>query len=87
MTPEELEKAEQEEFNTGPLSVLTESVKNNTQVGFRSSCGLVWRCPLRCCIKLQLDLSVEVPSVAPDIGTSLSIHFFLNKSCTINSEQ
>ena len=32
MTPEELEKAEQEEFNTGPLSVLTDSVKNNTQV-------------------------------------------------------
>ena len=26
------EKAEQEEFNTGPLSVLTDSVKNNTQV-------------------------------------------------------
>ena len=32
MTPEELEKIEQEEFNTGPLSVLTDSVKNNTQV-------------------------------------------------------
>jgi small nuclear ribonucleoprotein D2 len=32
MTPEELDRAEQEEFNTGPLSVLTESVKNNTQV-------------------------------------------------------
>ncbi len=32
MTPEELERREQEEFNTGPLSVLTQSVKNNTQV-------------------------------------------------------
>ncbi|KAL6037967.1 hypothetical protein STEG23_018666 [Scotinomys teguina] len=31
MTPEELQKRE-EEFNTGPLSVLTQSVKNNTQV-------------------------------------------------------
>merc|ERR1712117_586081 len=32
MTPEELEAKEQQEFNTGPLSVLTQSVKNNTQV-------------------------------------------------------
>ncbi|XP_057621712.1 small nuclear ribonucleoprotein Sm D2-like [Chionomys nivalis] len=32
MTPEELQKREKEEFNTGPLSVLTQSVKNNTQV-------------------------------------------------------
>ena len=32
MTPEELAQKEQEEFNTGPLSVLTQSVKNNTQV-------------------------------------------------------
>ena len=32
MTPEELTQREQEEFNTGPLSVLTQSVKNNTQV-------------------------------------------------------
>uniref|UniRef100_A0A4X2LVB6 Small nuclear ribonucleoprotein Sm D2 n=1 Tax=Vombatus ursinus TaxID=29139 RepID=A0A4X2LVB6_VOMUR len=32
MTPEELQKREEEEFNTGPLSVLTQSVKNNTQV-------------------------------------------------------
>lgn len=29
---EDPEKAEQERFRTGPLSVLTESVKNNTQV-------------------------------------------------------
>merc|ERR1719400_1104843 len=32
MTPEELSKLEDEEYNTGPLSVLTQSVKNNTQV-------------------------------------------------------
>merc|ERR1712003_564650 len=32
MTPEEREAKEQEEFNTGPLRVLTDSVKNNTQV-------------------------------------------------------
>ena len=32
MNPEELAKMEEEEFNTGPLSVLTQSVKNNTQV-------------------------------------------------------
>jgi len=32
LTFEELEQLEKEEFQTGPLSVLTESVKNNTQV-------------------------------------------------------
>ena len=32
MSPEELSAREQEEFNTGPLSVLTQSVKSNTQV-------------------------------------------------------
>ncbi|XP_061064771.1 small nuclear ribonucleoprotein Sm D2-like [Eubalaena glacialis] len=32
MTPEELQKREEEEFNMGPLPVLTQSVKNNTQV-------------------------------------------------------
>lgn len=32
MTAEELAAREEEEFNTGPLSVLTQSVKNNTQV-------------------------------------------------------
>ncbi|XP_012372977.1 small nuclear ribonucleoprotein Sm D2-like [Octodon degus] len=32
MTPEELQKWVEEEFNMGPLSVLTQSVKNNTQV-------------------------------------------------------
>lgn len=32
MTPEELAKREEEEFNTGPLSILTQSVRNNTQV-------------------------------------------------------
>merc|ERR1711982_45190 len=32
MTPEEREAKEQEEFSTVPLRVLTDSVKNNTQV-------------------------------------------------------
>uniref|UniRef100_A0A452T1G8 Small nuclear ribonucleoprotein Sm D2 n=2 Tax=Ursus TaxID=9639 RepID=A0A452T1G8_URSMA len=32
MIPEELKKQEKEEFNPGPLSVLTPSVKNSTQV-------------------------------------------------------
>lgn len=32
MTPEELQKLEEEEFNTGPLLLLTESVRGNTQV-------------------------------------------------------
>lgn len=32
MTPEELAKREEEEFTTGPMSVLTQSVRNNTQV-------------------------------------------------------
>ncbi|KAK9758893.1 LSM domain [Popillia japonica] len=32
MTAEELQAREEEEFNTGPLSVLTTSVRNNTQV-------------------------------------------------------
>ena len=32
MTPEELQQREEEEFSTGPLSILTTSVHNNTQV-------------------------------------------------------
>ncbi|KAH7673084.1 putative small nuclear ribonucleoprotein Sm D2-like protein [Aphelenchoides avenae] len=32
MTQEELTQKEQEEFNIGPLSILTQSVKNNAQV-------------------------------------------------------
>lgn len=32
MSEEELQKKEEEEFNTGPLSLLTQSVKYNTQV-------------------------------------------------------
>lgn len=32
MTQEELTAKEQEEFNIGPLSILTQSVKNNAQV-------------------------------------------------------
>ena len=32
LSPEELDRREEEELKTGPLSILTESVKNNTQV-------------------------------------------------------
>ncbi len=32
MTEEELRQLEEHEFNTGPLSVLQQSVKNNTQI-------------------------------------------------------
>jgi small nuclear ribonucleoprotein D2 len=32
MTQAELEEREQEEFKIGPLSILTQSVKNNAQV-------------------------------------------------------
>ncbi|CAG5127498.1 unnamed protein product, partial [Candidula unifasciata] len=46
MTPEELSQHEQEGFNTGPLSVLTQSVKNNTQLlarvkAFDRHCNMV----------------------------------------------
>lgn len=34
LSQEELAAKEEEEFNVGPLSVLTQSVKNNTQVRF-----------------------------------------------------
>ena len=34
MSEEELQKKEEEEFNTGPLSLLTQSVKYNTQVEY-----------------------------------------------------
>ena len=32
MTEDEMKQREEEEFNTGPLSLLTQSVKHNTQV-------------------------------------------------------
>lgn len=34
MTPEELAALEREEFATGPLRILNESVQNNTQVSY-----------------------------------------------------
>lgn len=34
MTEEELNELEKQEFETGPLSVLLDAVKNNTQVRF-----------------------------------------------------
>ncbi|CAD7677933.1 unnamed protein product [Nyctereutes procyonoides] len=45
-TPEELQKWEEEELNTGNFSVLTQSVKNNTQLlgyvkAFNRHCNMV----------------------------------------------
>ena len=51
LTEEELAKKEEEEFNTGPLSVLTQSVKNNTQVNNTEirnhPQGFSQNCPIR----------------------------------------
>lgn len=72
MTPEELQKREEEEFNTGPLSVLTQSVKNNTQVliNCRNNKKLLGRVKAfdrylmcsaydtRCCCNYKLALAV-----------------------------
>lgn len=41
MSEEEMRKKEEEEFQTGPLSVLTQAVKHNTQVW-------VWVCACAC---------------------------------------
>ena len=47
-TVDELEKKEEELFRTGPLSVLTTSVKSNSQVWATSlALCLTWRCRLR----------------------------------------
>ena len=45
MSQEELEKKEQEDFNVGPLSLLTHAVKNNAQVlvGCRNNKKLLGR--------------------------------------------
>ncbi len=40
MTEEELIELEKQEFETGPLSVLLNAVKNNTQVSFQNFCDL-----------------------------------------------
>ncbi len=38
MTEEELIELEKQEFETGPLSVLLNAVKNNTQVSLQNFC-------------------------------------------------
>lgn len=35
MSQEELMEQEEKEFTVGPLSILTQAVKNNSQVGFK----------------------------------------------------
>lgn len=52
MSVDEREAKEAEEFSTGPLSVLTTSVKTNSQVG----------CPVQ--HSCQLDLSARLPGLA-----------------------
>ena len=44
LNPLQTSKNEEEEFNTGPLSVLMMSVKNNTQVCFVCACLTVAPC-------------------------------------------
>ena len=45
MSEEEMRKKEEEEFQTGPLSVLTQAVKHNTQV---CVCVCMCVCPYMC---------------------------------------
>uniref|UniRef100_A0A8C5YPW0 Small nuclear ribonucleoprotein Sm D2 n=1 Tax=Marmota marmota marmota TaxID=9994 RepID=A0A8C5YPW0_MARMA len=68
MTPEELQKREEEEFNTGPLSVLTQSVKNNTQVliNCRNNKKLLGRVKLpqlwsKDAVVMDMDLGARLP--------------------------
>ncbi|XP_064232427.1 small nuclear ribonucleoprotein Sm D2-like [Aotus nancymaae] len=71
MTPEELQKREEEEFNTGPLSALTQSIKNNTQ-GLLNCCnnkkllGRVKAFDRRC--NLVLENEREMRTEAPKSG-------------------
>jgi hypothetical protein len=43
MSVDDLEKKEEEEFRTGPLSVLTNSVKTNSQVRTLSPIRTAWQ--------------------------------------------
>ena len=85
MTPEELEKIEQEEFNTGPLSVLTDSVKNNTQVlincrNNRKLLGRVKAFDRHCNMVLESvkEMWTELPRSGK--GTKILTGMLLNKS-------
>ena len=49
MTEEEMRKKEEEEFQTGPLSVLTQAVKHNTQVEL-VNISSVHAASLSCCV-------------------------------------
>ncbi|XP_010083419.1 PREDICTED: small nuclear ribonucleoprotein Sm D2, partial [Pterocles gutturalis] len=67
MTPEELQKREEEEFNTGPLSVLTQSVKNNTQVliNCRNNKKLLGRVKA---FDRSFTLSPNCPQIVPKVA-------------------
>uniref|UniRef100_A0A914SAW0 Small nuclear ribonucleoprotein Sm D2 n=1 Tax=Parascaris equorum TaxID=6256 RepID=A0A914SAW0_PAREQ len=65
MTQEELQAKEQEEFNVGPLSILTQSVKNNAQVmiNCRNNRKLLGRVKAHCNMVLEnvKEMWTELP--------------------------
>uniref|UniRef100_A0A286XDW6 Small nuclear ribonucleoprotein Sm D2 n=1 Tax=Cavia porcellus TaxID=10141 RepID=A0A286XDW6_CAVPO len=80
MTPEELPKREEEEFNTGPLSVLTQSVKNNTQVLI--NCRRVKAFGRHC--NMVLDNVKEMWTEVPKSGKGKKKSKPVNKDCYIS---
>lgn len=79
MTLEELSKIEDEEFSTGPLSVLTQSVKNNTQVliNCRNNKKLLGRVKAfdRHC-NMVLENVKEMWTEVPRLGKGKKVHIF-----------
>ncbi|XP_041495871.1 small nuclear ribonucleoprotein Sm D2-like [Microtus oregoni] len=66
MTPGELQRREEEEFNTCPLSVLTQSVKNSTHMlinccNNKKLLGLVKAFNRHCNMVLEKEMWTEVP--------------------------
>jgi hypothetical protein len=59
MTQEELNKREEEEFLTGPLSILAQSVKNNTQVRTKRLWSESSTCQVRCQVVTGRGLSTS----------------------------
>ncbi|KAM7338446.1 hypothetical protein ACRRTK_001930 [Alexandromys fortis] len=78
MTPEELQRRE-EEFNTRPLSVLTQSVKNNTHVlinccNNKKLLGLVKAFNRHCNMVLEKEMWTEVPKRGQGKKTSKPVN-------------
>ncbi|XP_007453711.1 PREDICTED: small nuclear ribonucleoprotein Sm D2-like [Lipotes vexillifer] len=86
MTPEELQKWEEEEFNIGPLPVLTQSVKNNTQVLIscrnKKLLGRVKAFDRHC--NMVLEKVKEVWTEVPKNGRSKKKSQTVNKHCYIS---